>query len=182
MKKKINKKKSYTDYNWVIKITVAAFTISLVFSFISEKILPNANLIMGIILVLVFIIIGVIFDMIGVAVTASDEKQFHSMSSRKVKGAKTAVLLKKNAEKMSSFCNDVIGDICGIVSGSAGLVVAIEISNKLGCSETIVTLLTTSIIAALTIGGKALGNRFAVNESEYIVSKVTKFLNIFDKK
>ena len=45
---------------------------------------------------------------------------YHAMSSKKIKGAKKAVSFKKNADKVSSFCNDVIGDICGIISGSAG--------------------------------------------------------------
>lgn len=182
MKKKISKKKSNTDYNWVIKITVAAFTISLVFSFISEKILPNANLIMGIILVLVFIIIGVIFDMIGVAVTASDEKQFHSMSSRKVKGAKTAVLLKKNAEKMSSFCNDVIGDICGIISGSAGVVIASKLASILNVNTFLVSLIVTALIAAATIGGKALGKGVAISKSNDILFMFSKVIAFFKKE
>ena len=35
---------------------------------------------------LLFIILGIIFDIIGVAVTSGDEVAFHSMSARKVKG------------------------------------------------------------------------------------------------
>lgn len=170
------------DYKWIFTITLLAFLITILFTLGSQSILKDVNIVVGIIIILVFIILGVLFDIIGVAVQSSEEQSFHAMASKKVKGAKTANKMLQNSDKVSSFCNDVIGDICGIVSGSAGLVVAIEISNKLGCSETIVTLLTTSIIAALTIGGKALGKRFAVNESEYIVSKVTKLLNIFDKK
>lgn len=182
MKKNNKKKKSNTDYNWVLKITISAFLISLFFSFVSENILPNANLIMGIILVLVFIILGVIFDMIGVSVTASDEKQFHSMSSRKVKGAKTAVLLKKNAEKMSSFCNDVIGDICGIVSGSAGVVIASKLSSILNLNAFVISLVVTALIAALTIGGKALGKGFAISKSNDILFMFSKFIACFKKE
>ena len=87
-----------------------------------------------------------------------------------------------NSDKVSSFCNDVIGDICNIISGSAGLVVALEIANKFNIKTTLVTLLMASLIASLTIGGKALGKGYAVNQSEYIVSKVTKILNKFEKK
>ena len=170
------------DFKWIVTITLLAFVITIIFSLGSQTLLNEVNIVVGIIIIFVFILLGVLFDIVGVAVQSSEEESFHAMASKKVKGAKTAKRMLKNSDKVSSFCNDVIGDICGIVSGSAGLVVAIEISNKLGYSETIVTLLTTSIIAALTIGGKALGKGFAVNESEYIVSKVTKFLNIFDKK
>lgn len=170
------------DFKWIVTITLLAFVITIIFSLGSQSLLNEVNIVVGIIIIFVFILLGVLFDIVGVAVQSSEEESFHAMASKKIKGAKTAKRMLKNSDKVSSFCNDVIGDICGIVSGSAGLVVAIEISNKLGCSETVVTLLTTSIIAALTIGGKALGKGFAVNESEYIVSKVTKFLNIFDKK
>lgn len=170
------------DFKWIVTITLVAFVITILFSLGSQSVLEEVNIVVGIIIIFVFILLGVLFDIIGVAVQSSQEESFHAMASKKVRGAKTAKKMLKNSDKVSSFCNDVIGDICGIVSGSAGLVVAIEISNKLGCSQTVVTLLTTSIIAALTIGGKALGKGFAVNESEYIVSKVTKFLNIFDKK
>ena len=168
--KKVRKKnkKSNTDYNWIIKITLLAFVISLVFSFISETTLPNVGLFLGIILVFVFIILGVIFDMIGVSVTSSDESKFHSMSARKVRGAKTAVLLKKNAEKVSSFCNDVIGDICGIISGSAGVVIASKLASNLNVSIFTTSLIVTSIIAALTIGGKALGKGVVIGKVEQI--------------
>ena len=141
------------DYKWIFTITLLAFLITILFTLGSQSILKDVNIVVGIIIILVFIILGVLFDIIGVAVQSSEEQSFHAMASKKVKGAKTANKMLQNSDKVSSFCNDVIGDICGIVSGSAGLVVSIEISNKLGCSETIVTLLTTSIIAALTIGG-----------------------------
>lgn len=178
-KEKISKK--LVNWNWIIKITVLAFMISFMFSGISELSIPNVNIIIGIILVIIFIGIGVLFDMIGVAVTAADEKVFHSMNSRKVKGAKLAVTFKKNADKVASFCNDVIGDICGIISGSAGAIIAATITSNLRVNALIVTLLVTSIIAALTIGGKALGKSFAINKSEIILFRFSKFLSLFLK-
>ena len=179
---KKNNKKSNTDYNWIIKITVLAFIISLVFSFVSETTLPNTGLFLGIVLVFVFIILGVIFDMIGVSVTSSDESKFHSMSARKVRGAKTAVMFKKNAEKVSSFCNDVIGDVCGIISGSAGAIIAATISVKFSLNAFLVSLVVTSIIAALTIGGKALGKSFAINKSNIILYRFAKTIALFKKE
>ena len=169
--------------NWILKAFLMTFFIAIIFSSASNLLISKFNnTILLIVVCVIFIGIGILFDIVGTAVLTANEASFHAKSAKKIKGSKEGVYLIKNSSTIASICNDVIGDICGIVSGSAGLVVAIEISNKLGCSETIVTLLTTSIIAALTIGGKALGKRFAVNESEYIVSKVTKFLNIFDKK
>ena len=116
--------------NWPLIVTILAFTISLLFSFMSESIMPKVGIIVGIMILILFIFIGIIFDMIGVAVTSSNEEPLHAMSSKKIKGAKKAVSFKKNADKVSSFCNDVIGDICGIISGSAGVSVAKGLDRK----------------------------------------------------
>ena len=128
------KEKQRKNKKWIIQIFIMAFFISVMFSFVSETFIPKLSLVFGILLIVVFIALGIVFDMIGVAVTASDEKPFHSMSARKVRGAKVAVLLKKNADKVGSFCNDVIGDICGVVSGSAGAIIASSIASQTSLS------------------------------------------------
>ena len=135
-----SKKKS--NYKWVAQLAIMAFSISFVFSFISEIALQKANLLISVIVVLLFIFLGIIFDMVGVAVTAADEAPFHSMSSRnKEKAAKVAVILKKNADKTSSFCWDVIGDICGIISGSAGVTITAAISKTYNLDIFLVVLI-----------------------------------------
>lgn len=178
---KRKKKKELVNYKWIVKITILAFCISLIFSSISEFVIPNVNLFVGIILVVIFIALGIVFDMIGVAVTSADEKPFHSMNSRRVKGADVAVLFKKNADKVSSFCNDVVGDICGIVSGSTGSIIALNLASKLNVDKFITTLILTALIAALTIGGKALGKSFAINKSNIILYRFSKFVSCFYK-
>ena len=170
------------DFKWIITITVLSFIITLLFSFGSNTLLRNVSLVLGIIIILLFVLLGIIFDIIGVAVQSSKEVTFHAMASKKIRGAKTAKKMLANSDKVSSFCNDVIGDICNIISGSAGLVVAIQISHRFDLKESIVILLVSSLIAALTIGGKAIGKGYAVKKSEFIVSKVTKLINKFEKK
>ena len=176
------KNKKLVDYNWIIKITVATFFISLVFSMVSETIIPNANIIISVILVLLFIGIGILFDIIGVSITVADIKVFNSMSSKNIKGAKLAVKLIKNAEKVSSFCNDVIGDICGIISGSTAASIAIIISSKFNFNLLIVSLIITAIVASLTIGGKAIGKSIAINKSDSIIYKFSSLLSFFYRK
>ena len=178
---KEKKSKKHVDISWVIKIILFAFLISFAFSFLSETIMKKANLIICIILVILFIGIGILFDIVGVSVTSSDIKVFNSMSSRKVYGSKMAVILIKNADKVSSFCCDVIGDICGIISGTAGVIVASSISSTFHTSLFSTSLLVTSIIAALTIGGKAMGKSFAINKSSIIVYEFSKSLTHFYK-
>ena len=174
----MRKNKKNSKNFWIIKIILVAFIISVVFSFISETAIPNVNILLGIILTLVFIVIGVLFDMIGLAVASADESVFNSMASKKVKGAKMAVQLKKNADKVSSFCNDVVGDICGIISGSTGAVIASKISSN-GLYSLVVTIITMGIISALTIGGKAMEKSIAINKSDKILYTFAKVLSIF---
>lgn len=178
LKKKELKKQ---NYKWIMQITTLAFIISFCFSFLSETFIPKVGLILGIIVLVIVVLIGIIFDMIGVAVTSADEAPFHSMSARKVKGANVAVTFKKNADRVSSFCNDVIGDICGIISGSAGVIIAASLSKTLNINIFIVTLIVTAMIAALTIGGKALGKSIAINKSNYILYEFAKIISNFYK-
>ena len=171
-----------TNYSWIIKIVLIAFVISIIFSLVSEVAIPNLNIYFSIILALIFIFIGVIFDMIGVAITAADIAVFNSMASKKKRAAKTAIWLKKNADKVSTFCNDVIGDICGIISGSTGAVIAINMSNAFKFNGLITTIIVMSIISAITIGGKAIEKTYAINNSNKIVYRFACIISIFKKR
>lgn len=168
--------------NWPLIVTILAFTISLLFSFMSESVMPKVGIIVGIMILILFIFIGIIFDMIGVAVTSSNEEPLHAMSSKKIKGAKKAVSFKKNADKVSSFCNDVIGDICGIISGSAGVSVAKGLASTFNLNIFYTGLIVTALIAALTIGGKALCKRIAIDNNHKIVYMTAKVISKFEKK
>ena len=173
------KHKKNKNYGWILLITILSFIISFSFSFISETILPGVNITLGIIIVLIFILLGVLFDMIGVAVATANDAPFHSMASQKVKCAPVAIKMLKNASKVSSFCNDVIGDICGIISGSAGVTIALKVSNSLEIEALIPTLIVTALIAAMTIGGKACGKNIALTKSNMIIYETAKLLSIF---
>lgn len=173
----VNRK--YVDYKWVITITVLAFLISFLFSFIAELTIPNASMVLAIVLIILFIGIGIIFDMIGIAVTVADISTFNSMATKKVRGARIAVKLIQNASRTSSFCNDVIGDICGIISGSAGVSLAVIFADTFHLPVFFVTLFITAMIAAITIGGKALGKSAAMNRSTFILFQFSRVVSIF---
>ena len=97
--------KSKQNIKWILLITSLTFGISMIFSYLSETILKKSNIVIELLVLLTVILIGIIFDMIGVAVTTCAEYPFHAMASRKIKGAKTAIKLIKNKDKVSSFCN-----------------------------------------------------------------------------
>ena len=174
--------KNKTDFKWVFVVTILAFIISIVMTLFSTMVLKNVHLLVAILITLLFIFLGIIFDIIGVAVTSGDEVAFHSMSSRKVKGGKIGVKLLKNTSKVSSFCCDVVGDVCGIISGTSGVVIVSLIIKLTDINELLVSLLVTGLISALTIGGKALGKIVSINKSKEIVTIVSKILAMFQFK
>ena len=174
--------KNKTDFKWVFIVTILAFIISIVMTLFSTLVLENVGLLIAILITFLFILLGIVFDIIGVAVTSGDEVAFHSMSSRKVKGGKIGVKLMKNTSKVSSVCCDVIGDVCGIVSGTSGVVIVSLIIKLTDFNELLISLLVTGLISALTIGGKALGKGFAVSKSKEIVTIVSRMLSFFQKK
>lgn len=178
-KKKEKIKKEKVDWKWIIIILIVSFAISFGLSFISEMTIPKFHLWLGIIITLLFIFLGILFDIIGVAVTTAEEAVFHSMNSRKVRGASVAVKFKKNADKVSSFCCDVIGDVCGIISGAAGTSIAAILISNYHFHALLTVLVVASIIASLTIGGKAIGKSFAINKSSIILYEFSKFVSNF---
>ena len=182
IKNLLKREKQKGDIRWIVLIVILAFCISVLFSLISEYTLSKTGLILSLVILLVFIFIGVLFDVIGVAVTSADDAPFHSMASRKIESARTAIFLKRNASKVSSICCDVVGDICGIISGSAGIFIAAIIINNTSIDPIIVTLLITGIISSLTIGGKALSKSYAINNSNFILNIFSKVIHIFIKQ
>ncbi|MBO5530399.1 MAG: hypothetical protein J5970_03280 [Bacilli bacterium] len=166
---------------WLLTVLLISFVLSIVMSITSEGLIPKVNVVIGIIIILLFIFIAVIFDMIGVAITAQEETPFHSMASKKIKGSTHSVKLLKNADKIASICNDVVGDVAGVVSGSAGVLVASTISDYFGINKSLVVLVTTAVIASLTITGKAYGKSIAIKNSKEITKQVGKVLHKFQK-
>lgn len=183
LKKLLSKNtKEKTNIKWVLTIMALAFSISILFSIISDLTIGKSGIIVGIIVLILFIFIGIFFDLVGVAVATSNETPFHSMASRKVSGAKTAIMLKKRSDKVSSICNDVIGDICGIISGSCGVIIINELSKYSSINPFIISLIVTGLIASLTIGGKAMCKSIAINNSDVILYELAKVISIFVKE
>ena len=167
------KKKKNSNIRWIITIFFVTILISSTISFLSSSIMEDAGLIEAFIVLLIIVLLGVIFDIIGVAVMSANDKPFHSMASKKVPGAMEALALLRNAEKVSSFCNDVVGDICGVVSGSASAVIAVKALTQIN-SDTVSQLVMSSLVAAVTIAGKAFGKNIAMTQSVRIVNMVSK--------
>lgn len=180
-KRKNAKHKEHVDKVWILKIVIIAFIVSFLFATFSESTIPHVSLWVELLILVFFVVIGVLFDMIGVAVTAADITPFNSMAARKIKEAKLAIKLKQNADKTASFCNDVIGDICGVVSGTVGVTISAGISNTFNLNLYITSLLITSLIASIIIGLKALCKSYAINNANTILYEATKIIYLVYK-
>src|SRR5699024_8387769 len=168
---------------WVIVISVWTFVMAIFFSLITEKLMKNLDVFFAFIILIIIILLGILFDIIGIAVTASDEKPFHSMAANKVEEAKHAIKLIKNAGQVSNFCNDVIGDISGIVSGGVGANIIYKLINIYSIKDgTLLSIIITALVASLTVGGKALGKEIAIFYSEKIIFRVAKFFETLETK
>ena len=176
--------------NWVITIFFATIAISAAISLMSDFIMGKSSMILAFLILLMIVFIGIIFDIVGMAVATADEKPFHAMASRKVKGAKECISLLRNAERVSSICNDVVGDICGVVSGSASATIAAQVLSNFELSfGSVVPLALSSLVAALTVGGKAVGKSIAVSactdivyHAGQVIYAVTHVKDLFRKK
>ena len=162
---------------WVITIFLLTIFVSGMISLVSDSVMEGSSIGVAFLILLLIIFIGIIFDIIGMAVATADEKPFHSMASRKVPGAQEAIRLLRNAERVSSICNDVVGDICGVISGSASATIAVQVIRDFDFSwPQVVSLLMSSLAAGLTVGGKAVGKTFAVNSCVEIVHGVGRLI------
>ena len=175
------KKERNKTIRWVVTIFLVTIFVSGIISVISDELMKRSGILISFIILLFIVLLGILFDIIGVAVTSADEAPFHSMASRKVPGALEALRLLRNAERVSSICNDVVGDICGVISGSAAATIAAQFLVRYEFSwPMLVGLLMSACVSGITVGGKAIGKTFAVNSSTTIVhfaGKVIALLN-----
>lgn len=172
-------KKPQKRNTWFVKALFLTLILSFIFSLISELVIGNAPLAVAYLLIVLLVVIAVVTDMIGTAAAACDIEPFLAMSARKVKGSKMAVRLVKNAEKVSSVCADIIGDICGIVSGACGS--AIVVKQFVDGTSIFVSVLFSAVIAAITVSGKAFGKTYAMTNSNKIIFAVARVLSVFKK-
>ena len=175
---------------WVVTIFLVTIFVSGAISLLSDFLMERSSMAVAFLILFLIIFIGIVFDIIGMAVASADEKPFHSMAARKVPGAQESISLLRNAERVSSICNDVVGDICGVVSGSASATIAVQIISGFTFTwPQIISLGMSALAAGLTVGGKAIGKSFAVNSCTAIVHSVGKLIyglrhmsDLFDKK
>ncbi len=169
-------------------LRVAAFTFIIAFTLSANSQLVLTGLkipIAAFSLLVLVVLVGIIFDIIGVAVAVADEAPFHARACRKLDGAHQALNLIRNADKVSNFCCDVVGDICGTLSGSLGAAIVFTLPWNNGSRAWLASALMAGFVAAITVGGKAISKSYAIKEANTVIDRVSKlifWLNSFINK
>ncbi len=166
---------------WFITIFITTFILSITFSYISTNALNNLELVPAIVILIAVILVGIVFDIIGVAITVANEHEFHAKATKKAQGSRASIFLIRNSAKVANICADVIGDICGVLSGAISAMIATKIGAEYGLSFNL-QFIMSALVASLTVGGKALGKNFANEKSTTIVHAVGKVISIFIKE
>ena len=181
-KKKDDKGKKEGRFSWAIQVFFISVVLSAVLSLASDQALSGAGIPLAFAVLACFIGLGILFDIIGVSVTAADERPFHSMAAHKTPGAREALGLIRKASKVSSFCNDVVGDICGIISGSTAAIIVTRLQEAFSLRSVVISLAITALVSGLTIGGKAVGKTFAIEKSTAVLQLVGRVLHLFSRR
>ena len=92
------KKERNKTVRWVFIIFFVTIFISGTISFASDLLMASSGMLVAFVVLFAIVLVGILFDVIGVAVTSADEKPFHSMAARKVPGAQESIRLLRNAD------------------------------------------------------------------------------------
>ena len=179
-KYKLKKNNKNSNIIWIINISITTFFLSLFFSYFSSNSVKHLSLFPAILVLLLIVFIGIIFDIVGVAVTIAEESHFNAKATKKVKSAKIALKLIHNSNKVASFCADVIGDISGVLSGSISALIAIKIAQSYNVGINL-EFIISALVASITVAGKAIGKTIAIDKSTEIIYMVSKVMAFFKK-
>lgn len=176
------KNKSNKISVWAIKITLVSFALSAIISFLSEMTADANSLTVTGLLLAFLILASITFDGIGVAATSCCVDDFADDLKIGRYGAKTAIRLIANNEKVSNVCNDVIGDTFGIISGACSVAIVLKLSLILPFGhQKLLSIVISAVISALTIGGKAMLKESAIKNSKEFVRLVARLLATLDR-
>ncbi len=180
----IKKRKKRRRTRWVIIISIWTFFLAIGFGFVTQYILNELqSLVVSFAILMVVIFLGIIFDLVGTAAAAAKVAPLNAKAARKVVGAKRGVYLVKNAEQVANFCNDVAGDISGVVSGTLAAIIVFRLMVSLPFeqAEFYLGILLTALVASLTVGGKAWGKIVAINHSTEVILLVGSLITRLGK-
>lgn len=175
----------------VLGLFAATFVLATAFTFLSDGVLRTTTIYLAALVLAIIILVGIVFDIIGLATATASHVTLNAMAAKRVPGARQALRMVRNAPRVAAVCNDLVGDIAGTVSGAAGTAIVFRAGlaraglggaagagaagGSLGAGG-LWTVLVVALIAAVTVGGKTLGKHLAIERADEIVSRVGRVL------
>lgn len=168
-----SKEKGKGAVKYLATVFFGTFFLAIAISTLTNATVENVkHIAVAFLVLLIIVFIGVIFDGIGVAVAVAEVAPFNARAARKAPGAKKTLSLLKKADVVANMCCDVVGDICGIVSGAVGSTIALLIISKGDFNIIVVSAVMAGLVSALTVGGKAMMKTVAIREANKIMEIV----------
>jgi hypothetical protein len=165
-----------------LKVALLTFCLSLLLGLFSSVVVRRVPLFLAFLVLLAIIALGIVFDIMGVAVTAAEEPPLHAMSAKRTPGARQAIRLLRRAPAVSNFCNDVVGDIAGTLSGATGATIVFYLIRRYPfLQEDVVSLIMIATVSALTVGGKAVSKHFSIAKAGWITFQMGKVFAFWER-
>lgn len=159
-----------------LRIGSITFIIAILVTLVSTGITEFVSVSLAMLILFAVIIVGIIFDVIGVAATAADMAPLNAKAAKKIFGAKKALFLVQRADEVASFCCDIVGDVCGTIGGALGVVIVLRISQGFAFNQNILRIVSLALIAAITVGGKAYGKKIGIVRADEIIFMIGKII------
>ncbi|MCL4424171.1 MAG: hypothetical protein M1553_01630 [Firmicutes bacterium] len=157
---------------------MGTFLVALLMAFPTQTVLTRVKIWIAVPILMLVVMTGILADVIGVAVTVTEERPFHSRSAKKLAGARHALRLIRNADRVASLCNDAIGDLAGTMSGAMGAAIVFNLEKIYpDLNEALVGTIMVALISSVTVGGKAVGKMVALRESHMITQRLGEVLD-----
>jgi len=157
-----------------------AFLAAAAVAWVSQSAMRHTGLAIAFVVLIFIVLIGVLADAVGTAVTAADETPFHAMAAKRVTGARHALWMVRNADRVSHFFGDIVGDIAGTIGGAAAASIALRGFDLFPVLppptgervHDLFDILAIAFVSALAVGGKSVGKALALAHSTTIVHRV----------
>ncbi|OPY57544.1 MAG: hypothetical protein A4E55_01597 [Pelotomaculum sp. PtaU1.Bin035] len=170
--------KSTVSGRYILLVGIGSFFIAVIFTLLSEIIASKLhNLFLSFIFLFVIILVNIIADLVGTAVTAASHAPFNAKAAKRVEGGHHGLQLIRNADRVANIANDIIGDITTTVSGALGISIVVQIMRDGPQLEQFwLNVLLTALISVLIVIGKAAGKKLSLSYPDEIIFFVGKFL------
>jgi len=178
-----------TQVRQVLGVFLTTFALATAVSLFSDSVLRSTTILLAVVVLALIIVAGIAADMVGLATATASRESLSAMAAKKVPGARHALRLTRMAPRVATICNDLIGDLCGTVSGAAGAAIVFRAGLEYATAPrpgdtpgSLSAVLVVALVAALTVGGKASGKNVAIGRADQIVLAVGRLLWWMEEK